>query len=189
MTRPIALYDACVLYPAPLRDLLMHLAMTDLIHAKWTDTIHDEWIRSVLADRPDLNRRQLERTRKLMNSHVLDALIVGYERLIPQLSLPDPDDRHVLAAAIHGGADVIVTFNRKDFPEQMLQPHKIETQHPDDFVSGLLELSATPICEAVRRQRSMLKNPPRSVEEFLAILSKLGMLKTVGLLESLSDQI
>lgn len=102
MTHFTALSDACVLYPAPLRDLLMHLALTDLFRAKWTDQIHDEWIRSVLEQRPDLRREQLERTRQLMNAHVRDCLVTGYEDLIPALSLPDPDDRHVLAAAIRG---------------------------------------------------------------------------------------
>lgn len=67
-----ALYDANVLYPAPLRDLLMHLAMTGLFRAKWTNEIHEEWIRNVLENRPDLTRNQLERTRDLMNEHVLD---------------------------------------------------------------------------------------------------------------------
>ena len=74
MANVIALYDSCVLYSAPLRDLLMHLALTDLYQAKWTDAIHDEWIRNVLANRPDLKLQQLERTRDLMNSHVLDCL-------------------------------------------------------------------------------------------------------------------
>lgn len=78
MANFIALYDACVLHPAPLRDLLMHLAMTDLYRAKWTNEIHDEWMRNVLANRPDLTRTQLERTRELMNSHVRECLIDGY---------------------------------------------------------------------------------------------------------------
>jgi hypothetical protein len=60
-----ALYDACVLYPAPLRDLLMRLAVTDLFHARWTDAIHEEWMRNLLADRPDLSRARIERTRAL----------------------------------------------------------------------------------------------------------------------------
>ena len=123
-----ALYDACVLYPAPLRDLLMHLALTDLFRAKWTDAIHEEWMRAVLETRPDLTREKLERTRNLMNAHVRDCLVTGYEGLIPGLPLPDPDDRHVLAAAIRGRADVIVTFNLKDFPATTLAPLGIETQ-------------------------------------------------------------
>ena len=104
-----ALYDACTLYPAPLRDLLMHLALTDLFRARWSDQIHDEWISSVLEDRPDLRREQLERTRELMNAHVRDGLVTGYEDLIDGLTLPDPEDRHVLAAAIRGSASVIGT--------------------------------------------------------------------------------
>ncbi len=125
MGRLTALLDACVLYPAPLRDLLMHLAVADLFRATWTEEIHNEWIRSVLADRPDLSRRQLERTRDLMDVHVRDCLVTGHEHLIPKLSLPDPDDRHVLAAAITCGADVIVTFNLADFPIDALAPHRI----------------------------------------------------------------
>ena len=94
---PIVLYDACVLYPAPLRDLLMRLALTDLFQARWTDQIHDEWTRNVLANRPELTAESLARCRRLMDEHVPDCLVTGYESLIPTLSLPDPDDRHVLA--------------------------------------------------------------------------------------------
>lgn len=111
MTNFFVLYDACVLYPAPLRDLLMHLALTGLYRAKWTNEIHDEWIRNVLVNRKDLDRKTLEKTRLLMNSHVRDCLVEGYQKLIPMLSLPDPDDRHVLAAAIHSKCSVIVTYN------------------------------------------------------------------------------
>jgi predicted nucleic acid-binding protein len=125
-----ALFDACVLYPAPLRDLLMRLATTELFRAQWSDAIHDEWIRSVLEQRPEL-RAQLARTRQLMDAHVMDSLVTGYERLIETLDLPDPDDRHVLAAAIAGGADVLVTKNLKDFPADRLAPFGIEAQHPD----------------------------------------------------------
>jgi hypothetical protein len=111
-----ALYDACVLYPAPLRDLLMQLALTDLFRARWTDQIHDEWIRNVLKNRPDLTLEQLTHTKNLMNSHVRDCLVRGYERIIPSLNLPDLGDRHVLAAAIIGEAEdfyiqTLVTLN------------------------------------------------------------------------------
>ena len=126
MSQYTAIFDACVLYPAPLRDLLMHLALTDLLRAKWTEAIHEEWIRSVLKNRPDLTRRQLERTRQLMNAHVRDCLVADYEDLIPVLTLPDPDDRHVLAAAIRSSADVIVTFNLADFPPEVLKKWGIE---------------------------------------------------------------
>jgi len=161
-----ALYDACVLYPAPLRDLLMHLAMTDLFRARWTDRIHDEWIRNVLTKRPDLKQEQLERTRRLMNAHVLDCLVTGYESLIDGLTLPDPNDRHVLAAAIRVGADVIVTYNLDDFPDKILDPLGIEPQHPDIFVTHLLDLDVPAVCAAARRHRQSLKKPPKTVDEF-----------------------
>jgi hypothetical protein len=177
-----ALYDACVLYPAPLRDLLMYLAVTDLFRAKWTDAIHEEWIQSVLNDRPDLTRDKLERTRDLMNAHVRDCLVTGYEALIPSLTLPDPDDRHVLAAAIVSGTDVIVTFNLKHFPDEALKPFGIEAQHPDDFLTYQLDLAPNVVCAAAKRQRESLKNPPKTVEEYLQALERQGLAQTVSVL-------
>src|SRR5436309_364043 len=146
------LVDSCVLYPAPLRDLVMHLALVDLFRVKWTERIHEEWIRSVLDSRPDLKREQLERTRTLMDSHARDALVTGYEPLIEGLTLPDPDDRHVLAAAIRANADRILTFNLKDFPAAALSPFEIEAQHPDDFLLHQLSLDQPKVLTALRRQ-------------------------------------
>ena len=112
--RYTAVLDACVLFPAPLRDLLMSLADEGIYGARWTAQIHDEWVRNLSAKRPDLDRQKLQRTASLMNEVVEDALVENYEYLIPTLELPDPDDRHVLAAAIVGHADAIVTFNLKE---------------------------------------------------------------------------
>ena len=112
----IVFYDANVLYPAELRNFLMHLALIGVFRAKWSPEVHEEWIRSLLANRPDLTREKLERTRQLMDKAAPDALVTGYEHLIPGLRLPDPNDRHVLAAAIRCGASVIVTRNLGDFP-------------------------------------------------------------------------
>jgi hypothetical protein len=182
-----ALLDACVLYPAPLRDLLMHLAGTGLFHARWSDDIHEEWIRSLVADGRD--RGRLERTRALMNGAVPDCLVTGYEKLIPGLVLPDPDDRHVLAAAIVGGADVIVTCNVKDFPADALAPYGIEAQHPDDFVMSQFDLSAPTVCEAVKQQRANLRNPPYSVDEFLATLARQQLPRTVARLREFAGLI
>jgi predicted nucleic acid-binding protein len=182
-----ALYDACVLYPAPLRDLLMHLAMSDLFRARWTDQIHDEWIRSVLADRPDLKPEQLERTRTLMNAHVLDCLVTGFEPLIEGLRLPDPDDRHVLAAAIRTRASVIVTFNLGDFPRKILEPLGVEAQHPDEFIRHLIDLNPGAVCAAAKRQRANLQNPPRTVEEFLDTLAQQRLPETVTHLREFAE--
>ena len=173
-------YDACVLYPAPLRDLLMQLALADIFRARWTDRIHEEWIRSVLANRGDLKREQLERTRDLMNENIRDCLVKDYEGLIPGLSLPDENDRHVLAAAIHCHADVIVTFNLSDFPESTLALHGIEPIHPDDFVANELDLYPETVCESIKIVRTRLKKPPKSADEYLATLERLGLAETVA---------
>jgi len=175
-------YDACVLYPAPLRDFLMRLALTDLFRARWSDMIHDEWIRNVLAQRSDLKPEDLERTRSLMNAHVRDCLVTGFEHLIPSVELPDPDDRHVVAAAIHSGASLIVTFNLKDFPAEQLKRYNLAAQHPDDFIFDLLDLHPAQVCEAAANHRRSLKNPPKTADEYLDTLLKQGLTQTVGLL-------
>src|SRR6516225_9259508 len=107
----------------------MHLAMTGLFCARWPDGVHQEWMTALLRNRPDLSREKLERTRRLMDKHAEDALVTGYADLIEGLRLPDPDDRHVLAAAMRGRADVIVTANISDFPDEALKPFGIEAQH------------------------------------------------------------
>jgi predicted nucleic acid-binding protein len=145
-----AIYDACVLYPAPLRDLLMQIALTDVVRARWTDRIHDEWMRSVLKDNPHLTRTQLERTRDLMNANVRDALVTQFEPLIDGPDLPDLDDRHVLAAAIKCQAGVIVTLNLKDFPSACLMPYGLEAKHPDVFLADLFDLSPAIAGSAVK---------------------------------------
>ena len=179
-----AIYDACVLYPAPLRDLLLRLALADLFRARWTADIHDEWIRQVLANRPDLTHAQLLRTRRLMDAHVRDCLVEGYQVLIPQLHLPDPKDRHVLAAAIRAQARVIVTFNRRDFPPGILVPYGVEAQHPDPFIAQWLDIAPAQVCAAAEAQRRSLRNPPKSVDEFLAILLRQGLPETVARLRT-----
>ncbi len=95
-----AVFDACVLYPAPLRDLLMSVALTEQFHARWTSEIHDEWVKNLLKQREDLTEAKLQRTVELMNAAVPDCLVENYEGYIDSLELPDLDDRHVLAAAI-----------------------------------------------------------------------------------------
>ena len=189
MPKPIVIYDACVLYPAPLRDLLMHLAMTDLFKAKWTNQIHEEWIRNVLIQRPDLNKKQLERTRDLMNLHALDCLVDGYQKMISELALPDSNDRHVLAAAIHASASKILTYNLKDFPNKILNQFKIEAQHPDNFLCELINSDSMAVCSAIRKLRTGLKKPPIHAEQYLATLEKQRLSQFVLKLKNFIDLI
>lgn len=177
-----ALYDASVLYPAAVRNLLMRLALGGLFRARWSARIHDEWTRAVLRDRPDLTRERLARTRALMDAHASDALVEGFEALIDTLALPDPDDRHVLAAAIHGRADVIVTANLRDFPAGALRPFGIAAQHPDEFVLHLLDLAPAAVVRAAREHRESLRNPPKDVEAYLETLARRGLVGTVAAL-------
>lgn len=182
MSKFTVVYDPCVLYPAPLRDLLMRLALTDLFHARWSNAIHDEWMEKVLENRPYLTREQLERTRRLMDLHVRDGKVEGYEYLIESLHLPDPGDRHVLAAAIHSKSDAIVTSNLKDFPDEVLAKYGLEAIHPDDFIVYQIGLSPQMVCVAVKEHRASLKNPPKSVDEYLDTLLQQSLPQTVSYL-------
>lgn len=184
-----AIYDACVLYPAPLRDLLIQLGLTGLFRPRWTEEIHEEWIRNVLQKRSDLTREQLNRTKQLMNQAIPDCLVTGYKPIVEGLKLPDPDDRHVLAAAIRARAEIIVTFNYKDFPQAILDEYDIFTEHPDDFIGNLIDLNQNAVALAVKTQRQRLKNPPYSQYEFLEILRKQQLTKTVSFLEDIIDLI
>ena len=113
----------------------------------------------MLENRPDSTREQLERTRQLMNAHVRDRLVSDYEDLIPMLTLPDPDDRHVLAAAIRSSADMIITFNLDDFPSGTLKRWGIGAQHPDHFINHLLDLAPHMV---LRRRKTPAGEPQKS---------------------------
>ncbi len=175
-------YDACVLYPAPLRDFLMWLGLSGAFRARWSRTIHDEWKRNLLANRPDLHKAQVDRTSDLMDRAIPDGLVEGYEEMVAGLSLPDPDDRHVLAVAIRCGASVIVTFNERDFPKDRLAPFGVEAQHPDEFVDNLLDLDPAAVVSSAQRQRAQLNNPPIDANQYLDILRRQGLVQITKML-------
>lgn len=182
-----AIFDACVLYPATLRNVLIQLATTSLFRAKWTETIRDEWTRNLVADKPDITPDQITKLCDLMEAAVPDCMVTGHEPLVEGLTLPDPDDRHVLAAAIRCHAAVIVTTNLKDFPPETLSPLGVKAQHPDEFITHLLDLDKGAVCNAVKTVRARLKNPPRSVEELLDLLQKQGLPETVSVLQDFAE--
>jgi hypothetical protein len=181
--RPLtAFLDANALYPAELRNLLMRLAVAEAYRPLWSDRVQKEWTEALARDRPDLPREKIARVRSLMEQHVPDATVEDYDALVGQLTLPDDGDRHVLAAAIKGDAEILVTANLKHFPPSALAPYGIEALHPDDFVLRLIERVPARVLAAARDHRQSLKNPPKSVEEYLAALEKLGLVGTVAAL-------
>jgi PIN domain len=184
---PIAFLDASVLYPATLRNLLMHLAVGGVFRARWTDMVQEEWTNALLRDRPDVNAARLMHRRRLMDDYILDARVTGFEHLIDSLNLPDPDDRHVLAGAIHGGSSVIVTVNLRHFSAAVLAPDNIVAQHPDTFLRALIEDHAEAVVAAVAEHRAALVNPPKTPDEYLAMLERQSLTETVTALRSFMD--
>lgn len=171
----IAVLDACVLYPAPIRDLLLNLADFDLYTPKWTDKIQEEWTRNLLLNRPELKAEQLQKTADAMNKAFPDSNVKNYESIIPAVNLPDRDDGHVLAAAIRCSAEVIVTANTKDFPNEYLSQFDIEAQHPDFFIANLIDLNSEKAFQAFQQQVLNLKKPPMTEVQVLENLKKVGL--------------
>lgn len=181
----VVVYDACVLYPAPLRDLLLRIALSGLVRARWTGQILDECFSNLAANRPDLSQEALNRTRELMCSAVPDCLVTNYETLANGVPLPDEGDRHVLAAAIRCGAQAIVTFNLKDFPTEPLAAFGIEPKHPDDFVMDAIGLKPGVVLQVITHQADSLKSPPVGVGQLLNTLRDAGLEQSVARLREM----
>lgn len=180
-------YDADVLHRAPVRDLLVRLAVRPRLNlrARWSERILDEMVDSVVRRRPELADR-LPRTRQLMTDAVPDCIVSGWEPLVGELQLPDPDDRHVLAAAIVAGAELIVTYNVTDFPAAVLAPHDVEAIHPDDFLASLVDLNPAVVVQVLNEQVGALNNPPATLEALLEELRTTHHLsRTVDMLSDL----
>lgn len=161
------------------------MANEGLYRPKWSDQIQEEWVRNLLINRPDLSSRQLQQTTQAMNRAFPDATVREYEALISTLELPDADDRHVLAAAIHSQATLIVTANLKDFPTLYLRSLGIDPQHPDQFIAQLLETNPADVLRAFQAQVASLRKPPRTAHEVLETLRRTGLEATVNRLSSL----
>lgn len=151
----------------------------------WSARVHDEWTAALARDRPDLSPDRIARTRALMLAHLEAGMVTGYEALIDTLTLPDANDRHVLAAAIHGGAAIIVTANIKDFPATALLPHDIVALPPDDFICTLIGDDPQTVIDALTADRASLKHPPMTAETYLAALARAGLVETAGILRAL----
>lgn len=176
-SRYTAVLDANVLYPNLLRDILLSLAAAGLYHARWTTRINDEWTRNLVANRPDIESK-IGLLLEQVNAAVPDCLVGNYEYLIDSLSLPDADDRHVLAAAIVGHADAIVTANLKDFPAKVMAQYDIEVQHPDDFIMNQLELRPFEALEVFKGVRAKRRKPACLAAELIDMVEKNGLPQT-----------
>ena len=183
-----AVLDACVLYPASLRDLLIRLSRAGFFRARWSHQILDEMLDN-LVENGGHDRERLGRTRTLMIRAIDESLVEGYEPLVDGLVLPDPDDRHVLAAAIHAGAGAIVTHNTKDFPESALRPHGIRLIRPDEFVHEFILALPDQVLEVIRGQRADLKNPPYSPDQLIGRFQEVGLERTARFLRDHADRI
>lgn len=180
-----AILDANVLYPSFLRDLLLSLAEVYLYRPKWSEEIEDEWLRNLHKNRADIPSSNLERTAILMNRAFPDAKVEGYNALIQSLTLPDPDDRHVLAAAILGKADVIVTSNLSDFPNEELIKFNVQAISPDEFVLNLIDLDGGKAKNALENMQARRKNPPVTIEELINMMENRELINSAAEFEKI----
>lgn len=175
--RFIVVLDANVLYPYRVRDVLLRFAEAGLYRARWSQEIIEEWTRNLLKRAPHL-AESIQSQVVAMEDAFPEAIIEGYEPLVPSLNLPDPNDRHILAAAIRASAQHIVTENIKHFPESALKPYDIEAVRADTFLASTFELYQTESVAALRRMRREYKKPPMNPSEFLTDLMRVGLGQT-----------
>jgi predicted nucleic acid-binding protein len=178
----VVIYDANVLYPNLLRDLLIRVAQRGLVQARWTERILDEVFDKLTANRPDLDVTRLARTRELMNDSIRDVLVEGYEPLIEAVNLPDEDDRHVVAAAIRAHAQMIVTINLRDFPSKELGKWNLEAKHPDDFLVDQFHLDAIALQVIVQQIADDATRPYLTFADVLNGLERCGITQATALL-------
>ena len=185
MSHFAAVLDANVLYSYPLTCVLLELAEARLYRPIWSKDIHGEWIRAITRSRPDIAPEKLERRRVAMDHALPDACVSGYERLVPAIELPDPDDRHVVAAAIRAKAQVIVTFNEKDFPAAVLEEFDLATQHPDTFLRHLIDLAPNIVRIRLATMIERFSNPAMTNEEYISVLERQSLPETAAALREL----
>ncbi|GMA32531.1 PIN domain-containing protein [Litorihabitans aurantiacus] len=169
-----AFLDACALVPASLADTLLGAAERGLFRPLWSNEVLDEAERAVMRVHPDLAPSRVRRRFRVMGEAFPDAGVTGYEAMTSGLELPDPDDRHVAAAAAMGRADVLVTFNVRDFPTAAM-PEGVEVVHPDDFLLAQVDLYEVECIDLVRQQAAAMRHPPMDVHDVLISLGRAGV--------------
>ena len=185
MSHFTAVLDANVLHSQPLTSLLLELAVARLYRPAWSQDIHAEWRRSVLRARPDVDPAALDRRRAAMDSALPDACVSGSAPFIEALTLPDPDDRHVLAVAVRAKAQVIVTVNERDFPPDTLAGVDVVAQHPDVFLRHLVDLQPALVRARIEQMLERWRQPPTTPEAFVDALERAGLPDTASALREL----
>lgn len=159
-----ALLDTCVLYPQHLNDTLLRLAVAELFRPLWSPCILAELSRN-LDER--VGSAASERRLDAMRRHFPDAEVHGYQSLI-EVMVNEPKDRHVLAAAVRAGAEVIVTYNLDDFPPVALVDYELEITHPDDFLCDQLALNPVRTLDCLHQQVAGYRKQPTTVDDLMA---------------------
>lgn len=168
---PLVLLDANMLYPFQLRNLLVQFGIDSIIAPRWTVRINEEWVRNlVTAGRAPRDRLLL--TLDLMNGALPDAEVSGWEAFMEGLTLPDPNDRHVLAAAIAAGATAILTMNLRDFPRSTLAPHGVVAVHPDDFLCRLHDADPDLLRASTEAAHANLSRSAPAFSDYLRALER-----------------
>lgn len=185
----VAVCDACILYPFHLRNVIVQVSVDRLFDARWTDAIHDEWMRNLVANAPGLSIDRLETTKKLMDLALPKAMIAGYEKHIPAVHLPDPDDRHVVAAAIEAGASTIITWNVRDFPIPEMKKHNLVLQTPDAFLATLHEQVPERLTSSLANARRNLSRSRVSTSDFIGILRDNRLIRLAAQIEMRLDDL
>lgn len=175
--------DTNVIYPLWTRDLLLWFAFYDLYTPKWSNNIFSEWID--VMRRKGVSEEEAIRRANVMDKAFPDALVKNYEPLIDSLSLPDMDDRYVLAASIKTNADLIITNNLKDFPKEYLAGFGLKAKSPDDFFTDIIDINQELSVKAFRKLVLNKKNPPYDEYDVLEIFRKNGLKNTADYLHSL----
>jgi len=186
--RYTAVLDACVLFSRLQRDVLLSLAHADLYTARWTQDIEREWASSLVEKYPDAADK-IPRLVEHMREAIPDCLIVDYAPLITSIQLPDERDRHVLAAAIRGNADAIVSLNTKDFPASVLATFDIEIQTPDQFVLNQIMLNPPKALTAIKKMRERWERPSMLAADMVDLFEKRQLAQTAAHLRDVLDLI
>ncbi len=179
----VVVLDANVFYPFRTRDVLFTFAQHGLFRARFTNQIMDEWTRNLIENKPEL-KDSVRRQERVIREVFEECFVTGFEPLVSGLNLPDKDDRHVLAAAIKCSAQVIVTENKKDFPEDILEEYSVEALSADDMLANTYDLFPIDGARALRAVRQRYGNPPFTASEFLLDLTKCGMPKLAAMARS-----